>query len=448
MNNNVELLSSLDYKQREAIGLLSVGTFLEYFDLMIYVHMAVLLNELFFPKTDPHTAALLQAFAFCSTFIFRPLGALIFGYIGDKMGRKSTVVITTSMMAISCIIMANLPTYSQIGIAASWFITICRVIQGISSVGEIVGAELYLTEMTKPPTQYPVVSFVAIASVVGTVGALGVATAVLAMGLEWRIAFWIGASISMIGAVARTALRETPEFADAKKRLKAIYETSNLDQKELKYNLMFNEAASKKTTFLLFLMNCMWPACFYFAYMHCAGILKNSFGYSAEAIIHHNLMISIVQLLGLVFIALLSYKVYPLKILKIKLIIFSIFILFCPYFISKVTSPFYLFLIQSCLVLFAMDTVPAVSIFFKHFPVFKRFTYSSLIYAVSRALMYIVTSLGLVYLTESFGTYGLFVVIVPLNIGWFFGLQHFERLEKTAGNYPHKSYLNIVEMVA
>ena len=54
------------------------------------------------------------------------------------MGRNSTVVITTSMMAISCIIMANLPTYSQIGIAASWFITICRVIQGISSVGESV----------------------------------------------------------------------------------------------------------------------------------------------------------------------------------------------------------------------------------------------------------------------------------------------------------------------
>ena len=79
----IETLSSLSREKREAIGLLSIGTFLEYFDLLLYVHMAVLLNELFFPKTDPHTAALLSAFAFCSYYILRPLGALIFGYLGE-----------------------------------------------------------------------------------------------------------------------------------------------------------------------------------------------------------------------------------------------------------------------------------------------------------------------------------------------------------------------------
>ncbi len=70
---------SLTRKQKEAIGLLSIGTFLEYFDLMLYVHMAVLLNELFFPQYDTHVNRLLAAFSFCSTFIFRPLGALLFG---------------------------------------------------------------------------------------------------------------------------------------------------------------------------------------------------------------------------------------------------------------------------------------------------------------------------------------------------------------------------------
>ena len=129
---------SLTREQKEAVGLLSIGTFLEYFDLMLYVHMAVLLNELFFPKTDPDTASILSAFAFCSTFVFRPFGALIFGWLGDNISRKATVVITTALMAFSCILMANLPTYSQIGIAASWLITICRILQGMSSVGEIV----------------------------------------------------------------------------------------------------------------------------------------------------------------------------------------------------------------------------------------------------------------------------------------------------------------------
>lgn len=64
------------------------------------------------------------------------------------------------MMAISCIVMANLPTYAQIGVTAAWLITICRIVQGISSMGEVIGAELYVTEITKPPVQYPAVSLI------------------------------------------------------------------------------------------------------------------------------------------------------------------------------------------------------------------------------------------------------------------------------------------------
>ena len=71
---------------------------------MLYVHMAVLLNELFFPKADPHTAALFAAFAYCSTYVLRPFGALIFGYLGDTIGRKHTVIITTLLMSLSCIV--------------------------------------------------------------------------------------------------------------------------------------------------------------------------------------------------------------------------------------------------------------------------------------------------------------------------------------------------------
>ncbi|KJV80633.1 putative mFS type sugar transporter [Rickettsia hoogstraalii str. RCCE3] len=69
---------SLNLEQKKAIGILSTGTFLEYFDLMLYVHMTVLLNKLFFPQTDVFTSSLFTALAFCSTYILRPLGALIF----------------------------------------------------------------------------------------------------------------------------------------------------------------------------------------------------------------------------------------------------------------------------------------------------------------------------------------------------------------------------------
>ncbi|MDN3030781.1 MAG: MFS transporter [Candidatus Tisiphia sp.] len=143
--------TSLTKEQKESVGLLSVGTFLEYFDLMLYVHMAGLLNELFFEPTDPRSTSLMMTFAFCATFVFRPIGAVIFGWLGDNIGRKSTVIITTFMMAFSCLVMANLPTYAQIGVTATWIVTICRAMQGISSMGEMTGVELYLTETLKPP---------------------------------------------------------------------------------------------------------------------------------------------------------------------------------------------------------------------------------------------------------------------------------------------------------
>ena len=152
-NYYIEAMSDTEQKltrqQKESIFLLQIGTFLEYFDLMLFVHMAVILNELFFPKVDPFTSSLLSAFAFCSTFVLKPFGALLFGYIGDKVGRKHTIIMTTMLMALSCIIMATVPTYAQIGITASWVITICRGLQGMSSVGETIGAELYIAEMIK-----------------------------------------------------------------------------------------------------------------------------------------------------------------------------------------------------------------------------------------------------------------------------------------------------------
>ena len=92
LQNDMREILNLDRKTKESIILLQIGTFLEYFDLMLFVHMAVVLNELFFPKSDPFTTSLITAFSFCSTFIFKPVGALLFGYIGAKIGRQHTVV--------------------------------------------------------------------------------------------------------------------------------------------------------------------------------------------------------------------------------------------------------------------------------------------------------------------------------------------------------------------
>ncbi len=431
----MSLFSSLRREQKEAIGLLQIGTFLEYFDLMLYVHMAVLLNDLFFPKTDPHTAALLSAFAFCSTYVLRPFGALIFGYIGDNIGRKTTVIMTTMMMSMSCVVMANLPTYDQIGIAAAWIVTICRMTQGLSSMGELMGAEIYLTEITKPPARYPAVALIGCITRFGTMVALGVASLVTSYGLNWRLAFWIGAGIAMIGTVARTRLRETPDFVDMKKRIQIAIEKSSADglakaAELLKTtNPIWKEKVNKKTAWAFFLIYCGPPVCLYVTYMHCGFILK-TLGYTPGQIIHQNLVISAIEFLSILVTVFLSYKIHPLKIIKVRLFLLIPCMLFALYVLSNNTTPSSVFLFQVITACLPITPVPAAGVFFIYFPVLKRFTCASFMYALSRAIMHVITAFCLVYISEIFGHWGLLIIMIPLSIGFLWGVHHFEKLEK------------------
>lgn len=413
-------LRSLTYKKKETIGLLQLGTFLEYFDLMLYVHMAVLLNELFFPKTDPHTASLITALAFCSTYFLRPFGALIFGYIGDTIGRKATVVITTTMMAMSCIIMANLPTYTQIGIGAAWAVTICRIIQGLSSMGEIIGAQIYVSEITKPPSGYAAVSFVSLASAVGGMAALAIATLSTHYGFNWRMAFWIGACIAVIGSVARTRLRETPEFLEMKRKIKLAAKTQ---QKAL------IEKIPPSTLLHYFFIQCGWPLSFFITYFYFNSTLKTAFGYSAEDIISHNFTISIISLITGIVVATMSYYIHPLTILKTQGYLFLTVMIFTPLLIYISTSVTYIFILQILISSFSLNDFPAQYIFIKKLPVHRRFTAGCLIYASSRALTYVITSFGIVYLTEWFGNLGILFITIPICGLYLKSIYYFKKLE-------------------
>ena len=421
--------------QRSSIFLLQLGTFLEYFDLMLFVHMAVILNELFFPKTDPFTSSLLTAFAFCSTFAFKPLGALLFGYIGDSIGRKHTVVITTMIMAFSCIVMANVPTYAQIGISASWVMIICRALQGMSSIGESVGAELYTAELIDRPLKYKAVGYIGFAGVVGMVISLMVAKIVLSVGINWRIIFWVGAVIALIGSAARVTLRESPDFSDATRKLRFMLESANKDDSAIKDNPSYSEKVSKKTSLAYFLVFCGWPFCFYFSYVYCGGILKNQFHYTKEALIYHNFIVSLFNLAGLFIFIRLTEIIHPLIILKAKLAIYIPFILIVPFLLTYTHSELIMIIIQIVGVVLGNSTIPAKAVFLMHFPIFKRFRYASFITALSHITLYIATSFGLVYATDFFGKYGILLISIPSTLAFLIGLLHFEKLERQAGEY-------------
>lgn len=427
----------LTKEQKSSIFLLQIGTFLEYFDLMLFVHMSVVLNEIFFPKFDQFTSSLLSAFTFCSTFALKPIGALLFGYIGDKVGRKHTVIITTMIMAVSCVIMANVPTYAQIGITASWVITICRGLQGMSSIGESIGAELYTAELIPVPLRYKAVGYIGFAGVVGMVVSLIVAEVVLFLGINWRIIFWLGAIIALIGSAARVTLRESPDFSDAKRRLLNMLEKADKNPDLLNENPAWKEEVSKKTSLAYFLIFCGWPFCFYFSYVYCGSILKDQFFYTKEALINHNLIVSIFNLIGLFLFIRLTEKIHPLVILKAKLIVYIPFLCVVPWLLLNIKSELIIFIIQIFSVVFGHSTIPAKAIFLMHFPIFKRFSYASLITALAHVTLYIVTSFGLVYTVDFFGIYGILFISLPVTFSFLWGLLHFEKLERDVGEYQY-----------
>lgn len=432
----MSIFSSLRKEQKEAVGLLQLGTFLEYFDFMLYIHMAVLLNDLYFPKTDPHTSSLLASFAFCSSWMLRPLGALIFGYIGDRFGRKTTVIMTTMMMAVSCIAMALLPTYEQIGIAAAWGITICRIFQSFSSMAEITGAEIYLTEITKPPVRYPVVAFVSAGATIGSFAALGVATMVTSYSFDWRYAFWAGALIAVIGVAARTKLRETPDFVDMKRRMKRAIEAANPNNpgkaaEAIKsINSTWKEKTDKKTILAYFLICSGRPVCFYFIFVYCSELLKNVYSFSPAQVIHNNMLVVLIDLLTTLLFVFLTAKIHPLKIQRFNFLCFFIpFMLLFPHLFNNFHTASTVFWLQVVCSVFTMGLGPASSVYTIHFPVYRRFSYLTFLFAISRSIMGGVF-LGIVYLTDSFGHYGLWIVMIPVVIGYGWGLWHFIKLEK------------------
>ena len=128
-----------------------IGTTIEFYDFYIYATAAVLVfPRLFFPAADPNTATLASLATFAIAFIARPIGSVVFGHFGDKIGRKATLVAALLTMGVSTVLIGMLPTYHSIGITASLLLALCRFGQGLGLGGEWGGAVLLATENAPP----------------------------------------------------------------------------------------------------------------------------------------------------------------------------------------------------------------------------------------------------------------------------------------------------------
>ena len=227
------------------------GTFLEWYDFLTFATLAVVFAPLFFPSTDPNTALLASLATFGVGMVVRPIGAALFGSMGDRIGRKPVFMITIALMGAATVSVGFLPTYEQIGIWAPVLLVGLRLLQGLSAGGEIGGSAVYLTEHAGNEYRGFKTSFLQL------MGPLGILFSTLQIALlrnylspeefqswGWRVPFWISIVLLLIAFRARIALEETPVFLE-------LIEKGHKTESQLLNN--FKDPEIRKRMILLFL---------------------------------------------------------------------------------------------------------------------------------------------------------------------------------------------------
>jgi len=200
-----------------------VGTAVEAFDFLAYGTAAALVfNKLFFPQFDPLTGTLAAFATFASGMLARPIGGILFGHFGDRIGRKSMLTLSLLMMGICTVLIGLLPTYQQIGVWAPILLVVLRIGQGLSFGGELGGAMLMAVEHAPPKWKGLFGSLPLVGSPLGillSVGAFALVTrlpedAFLSWG--WRLPFLASAILIVVGILIRRGIDESPDFARVK----------------------------------------------------------------------------------------------------------------------------------------------------------------------------------------------------------------------------------------
>ncbi|MCU4503950.1 MHS family MFS transporter [Acinetobacter sp. WU_MDCI_Abxe161] len=219
-----------------------VGTTIEFFDFYIYATAAVIIfPHLFFPASSGSAAVLQSLATFAIAFIARPIGAALFGHLGDRIGRKATLVAALLTMGISTVCIGLLPTYAQIGIVAPLLLAVCRLGQGLGLGGEWSGAVLLATENAPEGKRAWYGMFPQLGAPIGFILATGSFLLLSAaipeqafMQWGWRIPFIASAVLVIVGLYIRLKLHETPAFQKVLDKQKEV-------------NIPFKEVLTKHT---------------------------------------------------------------------------------------------------------------------------------------------------------------------------------------------------------
>lgn len=209
---------SINYSYRNVVAG-ALATLFEWYDYAVYGYFAVIIGKNFFPAADSLTELMSTFAVFATGFVMRPLGAIVFGFIGDKFGRRKALSLSVIMMAIPTCILGILPTYQQIGIVAPILLIIIRLVQGLAVGGNYGGSFVFAIEHAKPNKEGFIGSLVMVGVIVGIL--LGSAAAAIFSHLlspdslelwGWRIPFLLGIVAIFSGLYIKEYTEETPSF--------------------------------------------------------------------------------------------------------------------------------------------------------------------------------------------------------------------------------------------
>jgi MHS family proline/betaine transporter-like MFS transporter len=202
---------------RRSLAIAAFSTIVEWYDFTLYLYFATVLSRVFFGPGEMSLLVTLGGFAVA--YLMRPLGAVYFGHIGDRIGRRHMLLLSVALMTGAMLATAALPTYSQIGAAAGWLLFLLRCVMGFSVGGEYTGVVAYLLEGAPSHRRGLVASLASAASEVGALLAVGISALTVALLDEaslqswgWRIPFLFGAALAAAVWFARSSMEESPEF--------------------------------------------------------------------------------------------------------------------------------------------------------------------------------------------------------------------------------------------
>ncbi|PPQ37719.1 MFS transporter, MHS family, alpha-ketoglutarate permease [Rhodoblastus acidophilus] len=214
----------IDPARLKSIIVGSLGNLVEYYDFYVYAAFSLYFAPSFFPKSDETAQMLSSAGIFALGFFMRPIGGWLFGLIGDRYGRRRSLMLSVLMMCGGSLLIAATPTYAEIGVLAPAALMFARLIQGLSLGGEYGASATYVAEMGESSRRGFYSSFLYVTLIGGQLGALAVLLVLQNLLLTpeelrsfgWRIPFVIGAGLALFALWMRRDLEETPAFKSAK----------------------------------------------------------------------------------------------------------------------------------------------------------------------------------------------------------------------------------------